>query len=452
MLRSHRSRGGLSVVLVVLATAFALTGGVALYVRQEIVTSGAFADRATGALERDAVRRVVSREIVVQLIDRGSTDLISARPVVESVVDFVVASEPFRRVFRRAALEANRVLFVRDEGNVAVDIGDAGTVVASALRSVAPDLARKIPPDADAKLLELQQRSFATKTLRFADSVRLLGLVLPALAVLGYALAIVVAPDRRAAVTRAGIAIGAAAALLLIALLALRTAVVARAPGKDELTDKEVGEAVRAIWDAYLRDLSEWALAIGAVALLVAAASASLLRPFSAERSLARLRTRLRPPETAAWRAARGVALLAVGVFVVFDPGLALEILAVVAGALLVYCGAGEALSAIQPAGRAGEQAARRGARRGVLVAGGVIVATVAGLGIWIAAGGSGREAEAGLPRRATGTSSCATAGWTRSRSPAVTTRCLPPTAPAGCSPTSGGPSVASFATASGCS
>ena len=206
-------RGTLSVALIVVATALGVAGGVSLYARQQLIAPQPFADRATDALERDAVRRVVAREIVVQLIDRGSTDLISARPVIEEVVDFVVASRAFRRVFRTAAINGNRVLFVRDEGNVAFGVADAGTVVASALRSVAPDTAKRIPPDFDAQLLKLRDRSFATTTLRFADKVRFFGLLLPALSLLGFALAVVVAPDRRAAVTRSGIAVGAGCAM-----------------------------------------------------------------------------------------------------------------------------------------------------------------------------------------------------------------------------------------------
>lgn len=96
----------------------------------------------------------------------------------------------------------------------------------------------------------------------------------------------------------------------------LRADVVGHVDGKDELTNKDVRDAVSAIWDAYLGDLTAWAFAIGAFALLVAVASASLLRPFSAERGLARLR----PPEAAGWRAARGAAVLAIGVFVVLEP------------------------------------------------------------------------------------------------------------------------------------
>ena len=125
-LAGHPLRGPFSVVLIVVATVLGTAGGVTLYARQQIIAPRAFAGRAADALDHDALRRVVAREIVVQLIDQGSTDLISARPVLESVVDFVVRSDPFRRLFHGAALNANRLLFVRDRGNAAFDASNVG--------------------------------------------------------------------------------------------------------------------------------------------------------------------------------------------------------------------------------------------------------------------------------------------------------------------------------------
>jgi hypothetical protein len=345
-------RAPLSLALVVLAAALAFAGGVTLYVRTEIVASHAFADRAVDALERDPLRRVVSREITVQLVERGSADLVSARPVVESVVGFVVRTQPFRRVFRSAAFNANRLLFVREGGNAAFDLADVGTVVASALRGVSPTVARRIPPDAAARLLELRKRSFATSTLRFADHVRMLGIVLPLLAVVALAFAIAVAPDRPRAITRAGVALGVAGAALAIALVVARAYVVHHVYGSDEVTNAEVRDAAGALWDAYFHDLLVWALGLGALALVVGAASASLLQPFSAADSLARVRGRLRRPSPAR-HALQGLAAMALGVFVVLQPTLALSIAAVLAGALLLYYGAGEALSGVYAPERA---------------------------------------------------------------------------------------------------
>src|SRR5918992_5375638 len=87
---SDRTRGMASVALVVLGAALLLAGVVAYYLRTEVLNEEAFADRAVVALEDDRVRKVVSREIVVNLIDRGSTDLVAARPLLEGVVSAVI--------------------------------------------------------------------------------------------------------------------------------------------------------------------------------------------------------------------------------------------------------------------------------------------------------------------------------------------------------------------------
>ena len=83
---------------------FLLSGTVAFYARQQLIDERAFADRAVAALDDDRVRHVVGRELVVAAIERGSTDLVAARPMLESVVEALIGTEPFRRAFpaRRA--------------------------------------------------------------------------------------------------------------------------------------------------------------------------------------------------------------------------------------------------------------------------------------------------------------------------------------------------------------
>ena len=134
-----------SVVLVVLGSVLLFAGVVALYAREEVIDREAFADRALTALDDDDVRNLVAREIVINLIDRGSTDLVAARPLIESVVEAVVQTQPFRSVFRHAAVEANRVFFVRDRENALLNLGDTATVIEFALRSVSPQVARRDP-------------------------------------------------------------------------------------------------------------------------------------------------------------------------------------------------------------------------------------------------------------------------------------------------------------------
>src|SRR5829696_1322275 len=294
---SNRTRGIAGAALVVVGAVLLFAGTIAFYAREQLIDQDAFADRAVEALEDDGVRHLVSREIVVNLIDRGSTDLVAARPLLESVVDTVVGTQPFRRVFRAAARETNRVFFVRERGNALFDLGDASQIVQFALRSVSPRLAKEIPKDLEPQLLTLRRRDFAGTTLGIADDVRVLGILLPLLALAALAAGVAVSPDRRVGLLRAGVAVGATGALLAVTLLTLRARTLAGVIGEDEVTDEEVRDAVAGLLDVYLGDLVLWGLLLALLGLLVGAAAAAL-EPDAAELPTARLRRRLleRPP------------------------------------------------------------------------------------------------------------------------------------------------------------
>jgi hypothetical protein len=343
---SSRARSASSIALAILAAAAVVVGGTCLYVRQELLSSHAFADRTVAALGKEPVRRVVSREIVVQVIDKSSPDLIAARPLITSVVDTIVATHQFRGLIRLAADQGHRLLFDRG-GNVAFSLADAGTVVISAVRTLAPNVARKIPPDVDARLLDLRRQSFAVRTLRAADKIRTLGLVLPLLALALLAGAVAVAPRRRQAITRCAVALAVAGVAVFVDLALLRHSVLANLFGSEELSNADVRAAAGSLWDAYLGDLSASALALAAIGTIVAAASANVLRPYAAVARLRRLRARAWPPRTRRARGLIGGAAIALGLLLIAEPTLILDIVVVFAGALLAYFGTGELLSAV---------------------------------------------------------------------------------------------------------
>lgn len=379
---SSRARGVASVVLVVLGAALLLAGSVTYYLRTQVLEPEAFADRAVAALEDDGVRRVVGREIVVNLIDRGSTDLVAARPLLETVVDAVIQTPPFRTIFRQAAVETNRVFFVRDKKNALFDVADATQLVRFGLKSVSPELASQLPKNIEGDLLALRRREFAGQTLAVADAVRPLGIVLPLLGLVVLIAAIAIAPDRRVAVLRSGIAIGASAALLAAALLVLRARTLAGVVGEDELTDADVRDAVGGLLDAFLADLVSGAFLLALAGFVVGAAAAAL-DPEDVEQPVTRLRRRIAGPTRTRWgRALRGVGALLLGVLVVLSPRLALELAAIVAGAFLIFYGASELLAMIQPASAAapeGERSRRR-AFAVAATAGGLCVAVLVAL------------------------------------------------------------------------
>ena len=376
-----RSRGTASVVMLVIGAVLLIAGTVAFYAREQIVDREAFANRAVEALEDDGVRTVVGREIVIYLAERGSADLAAARPLLESVVGTLIQTEPFQRVFRGAALEANRVFFVRERENVLLDLGDAAQIVEFGLRSVSPNLARQLPDDLKPDLLALRDREFAGTTLRIADQVRVLGIVLPLLAVLLLAGAVALAPDRRIAVLRAGVAVGAAGAILLVGLLVLEARTLAGVYGEDEVTDEEVRAAVSGLFDAFLGDLLTWALLLALLGVAVAAAAAAL-DPEDVEAPAQRLRRLAQRPSSGWARALRGVAALAAGILAVLDPSLGLQIGAVVVGAFLVFFGMSELLLLLARPGqtRAEAEHARGRALVGAGAAGVLVVGALVAL------------------------------------------------------------------------
>jgi hypothetical protein len=374
-----RTRTAASIVLVALGAVLLFAGAIALYAREEIIDGDAFADRAAATLEDDGVRRLVARQIVVNLIDRGSTDLVAARPLIESVVEAVVQTQPFRRVFRQAAVQANRVFFVRDRDNVLVNLGDAAAVIEFGLRSVSPKVAREIPEDLDAEILSLDRDEFAGQTLAAADQLRLLGWLLPVLALAAFAAAIVVAPDRRLGVLRTGVAMAAAGTVLAVTLLILRSRVLAGVEGDDEVTDEEVRDAVRGLLDVFLGDLVAWGLLVALLGVVIAGAAASL-DPGDVEAPAARLRRQLlERPGTVAGRALRGAGALGLGIAVVLGPTLALQVLAVAGGTYLAFFGVTELLALLQRPGQTAAEG-RITRRRALIGSGAVAVAAVAAL------------------------------------------------------------------------
>jgi hypothetical protein len=340
-----RARSGGSLALAVLAALALVLGGACLYAREELLDTHAFADRTAAALSKAPVRRVVSREIVVQLIDQSSPDLLAARPLLTAVTDTVVGTDQFRSAIRLVSEQAHRLLFDRG-GNVVFSVADAGTVVISALRTLAPSVAAKIPTDIDAKLLDLRRQSFAVRTLRIAGKVRLLGIVLPLLALALLAGAVALAPRRRQAVTRCATALAVSGVAVFVDLILLRHSIVSNLFGAEELSTHEVRAAAGALWDSYVGALSDWALGLAVLAAIVAAASANVLKPYTAGAGIARLRARLRPPRSGAGRVARGALALVLGLLLIGEPTLAIDIVGVCGGVLLVYFGAGELLTA----------------------------------------------------------------------------------------------------------
>jgi hypothetical protein len=332
-----------SVVLSLLAALATVAAILALYAKAEIGNRDAFADRAVAALEDPAVRQVVARQVVVGVLERGSPDLLSARPLLESAVQTIVDTGPFRSLVRAAALQGHRLLF--DRGNAFVlDLADTGTVVLSAVRSLAPDVASRLPEHADATLVDLRERPFASDTLDAADQLRRWALVVPALALVLLISVLVTARDRGRALARYGLTVGVAATVAAIALSTVRTVVIDSVDGTNEIPTDDVRAAVGGVWDAFLGDLAGLLLIGAVVGFLLAAGILSALDPGAVRRRLEQL---AQQPQGPLALGLRGVAMAALGILVLLFPSVALRAIAYMLGAALVLVGSTELLTAL---------------------------------------------------------------------------------------------------------
>lgn len=366
----------MAVVLAVAAAVVAVGAIVALYLKTEVADRDRFADRAVAALDDSAVRDVVARQIVVGVVERGSPDLISARPLLETAVDAVVSTGPFRSLVRTTAQQAHSLLF--DHGNAFVfDVADTGTVVLSAVRSLAPGVAARLPAHADATLVDLRERPFAQDTLEAADQLRRVAIVLPILALLLLVGAIATARDRGRAFARFALALGVVATVGEIALGTARTLVVRSLDGTEEIPAGDLRAAASGLWGALLGDLEGLLLIAAVVGFVLAAGVLSAVDPQAIRRQAARLARR---PRSRLALGARGVVLTLAGVAVLLDPALALRAIAYLAGAALIYAGSTELLTALGRDRDAEPEPARhRLPRRRVAVVAAAAVLTFAG-------------------------------------------------------------------------
>lgn len=363
-------------ILALLGAVLALLAAIFVYAREEIIDPDSVDERAQAALADEQVRLAISGPIVDAIVDSGPSELVNARPVVESVVVTALGTAPIRIAFGEAAKTAAARLFEKNPNTLLVNLADVVEIAGEALRAVAPRTAAKLPKDLDSAHLVLLDDDVLVETISAAGEVRFLGLLLPPLAILTLLAAVIVAPDRRRGLTRAATALAGAAAFGLILMLVIESLL------ESSFTDPVVRSAVGAAWEAIFGDLQAWFLGGGVIAIVIAAAaryaSADEVDPLAPAQQLAALARRR--PRRASLGVLRGLAFAGAGIGAVLRPEIALRVLAVLIGAWLLYVGVLELLAILTPPSSR-EVAERRPRRRlagRLLGAGGVAAVALA--------------------------------------------------------------------------
>lgn len=337
-------RRRLSVLLAVLGAALALVGGFLLYARQELFEPERLAARTKSALDDERLRLALAQPIVDGILDEGPSQLVNARPLIESVVVAALGTPPAKSAVGEAVESIDAKLTDRDPNTLLVNLSNAAVIAASALDAVSPQVGSKVPREIEDVKTAILDSEITITPLRFVRDIELLGIILPVLALLVLAGSVAVAPDRRRAIERVGLVVAAAAALGLAILLVARSLALA------QLDDPLIEDAVSALWAALLGGLATAVIGVGIIAVILAAASrfgaadVDPLSPITHAAELARRR-----PERPILGVLRSLMVGLVGVSLVLEPVLSLSVVAIALGTWLLYVAVVEALSIIAP-------------------------------------------------------------------------------------------------------
>src|SRR5689334_1185938 len=236
-------------VLVVMASVAVLLALVAVYVRIAAVDSDQFANRATAALRDDSVRGLIAARITDDVVLRHQSNLLAARPIIQSVTADIVGNRAFTGLFRRGVRDIHRAVFARDRNTVTLTLADVGTVIAAALEQLRPSLARQVQASSRVELFQRELTGAESTAADIARDLRVLALVLPLLTVVFAGCAIAISPGRRRTIVHLGIGFACAGVLLAVVLGVLRSALV------HHFSDPEAAAAAGGVWDAFLGDL-----------------------------------------------------------------------------------------------------------------------------------------------------------------------------------------------------
>ena len=317
-----------SVVLAIVALALSYAG-------RALLRPQPFADRAVAALRQPAVSDEVADRLADAIVGSGSGDLATVRPLVRAATGSIVSSPAFLALLRRAVVEAHVTVVQGHAHTMAVNVADAGVLVAGLLRRFAPGAAETVNAERAEHLLTLEPGEGVLSVVRIARHVYTIAWVLAVIALLLAVGAIWRSRARRRTVRRLGTGL-ALGGLVLVALYTIGGAVAA------QLAPSGRGPVVAALWQAFLGGLRVQALWTTAAGAVVAALASQPLEPAQVAEIPWQGWRRLAGIDGAAVTRtglAVAVALIAAGIAILLEPDAVLRVAVLAIGALLLYRG-----------------------------------------------------------------------------------------------------------------
>lgn len=331
------------VALAALALAVAT---VALYAERTVFDADRFADRVETALDEPAVAREVGDAQTAAIVE-ARPDLIAVEPLLRGLAEQVVRSTPFRALAGNAAREAHATVFGGQRDSAVLIVGNGALLVAQALETTDPAAAKRIPPQLRTTLASLEHGPLAQTFVdlaQIADRTYGIGVIALVLAVVLTLLAVGLTPrpQRSRTVAQLGWAAAVVGVLLILAVEAGRALIGGLAD------TAERGDALRAVWAAFLGELVVWSCALAVAGLVVVAAATSQAHePTLARRARAFAQRVAARPSGLPLRIGRALALIALGVLIATGPQEALRLAAIAAGLFVAALGLEELMTLV---------------------------------------------------------------------------------------------------------
>lgn len=310
---------------------------VAVWTHAAFISSDGFAERATAALDDPAVRTALADRVADAVIEQGSAELVTVRPLLEGLAGELLLTRPFRAIYRTALREAHASFFGGEEAFV-LRVADL-TILLTAFAESFEELG-SLPSTVRREVSLLRTRNFATNTLALASRVSVLTWLISLGVTAVFTAWLALASDRRRAWREAGTAAVLAGALSVAGIVVIGAALPA-------LFREAPADAVRGAWNAFAAPLRGAGVALALVGLALGATATSGVGhgPLRALTEAARWFTATPP---LAWiRAARALLVLGLGVFLALRPEQAASAVALAVACLAVWWGLVEILQTV---------------------------------------------------------------------------------------------------------
>ena len=143
-------------LLLGLGVVLTAAGALAIDAARGILNGEAMADRTAAALDDPRVGAFVADRLTNAVLAE-KPDLVAFRPIIAATAGGLVETAPFRAIVRSAVRTAHRSALSTTGQRVLVSLPDVGVLVQSAVQSMSPEMADKIPPRIEAFASDLDR-------------------------------------------------------------------------------------------------------------------------------------------------------------------------------------------------------------------------------------------------------------------------------------------------------